>query len=71
MGFFIAHELQPKILNLLGDREIIGGADEVCGGGLVIGDGCGGGELDGEVVVVVDGGTAEGDEPGDGDMVAI
>ena len=26
------------------------------GGGLVMGDGCGGGELDGEVVVVVDGG---------------
>ena len=42
------------------------------GGGLVMGDGCGGGgELDGEVVVVVDGGMAEGDEPGDGDMVAI
>ena len=39
-----------------------------------MGDGCGGGggELDGEVVVVVvDGGTAEGDEPGDGDVVAI
>lgn len=37
-----------------------------------MGDGCGGGggELDGEVVVV-DGGTAEGDEPGDGDVVAI
>ena len=45
------------------------------GGGLVMGDGCGGGELDGEVVVVVvvvvDGGMAEGDEPGDGDVVAI
>ena len=37
----------------------------------MIGDGCGGGELDGEVVVVVDGGMAEGDEPGDGDVVAI
>ena len=36
-----------------------------------MGDGYGGVELDGEVVVVVDGGTAEGDEPGDGDMVAI
>ena len=39
-----------------------------------MGDGCGGGELDGEViivVVVVDGGTAEVDEPGEGDMVAI
>ena len=36
-----------------------------------MGDGCGGGELDGEVVVVVDGGTVEGDEPGDGDVVAI
>ena len=54
------------------NEEIIGGGDEVCGGGLVIGDGCGGGELDGEVVVVVvDGGTAEGDEPSDGDVVAI
>ena len=39
-----------------------------------MGDGCGGGELDGEViivVVVVDGGTAEGDEPGDDVVVAI
>ena len=35
----------------------------------MIGDGCGSGELDGEVVVVVvDGGMAEGDEPGDGDV---
>ena len=58
-------------MNLLGDGEIIGGGDEVCGGGLVMGDGYGGVELDGEVVVVVDGGTAEGDEPGDGDVVAI
>ena len=58
-------------MNLLGDGEIIGGADKVSGGGLVMGDGCGGGELDGEVVVVVDGGMAEGDEPGDGDVVAI
>ena len=44
------------------------------GGGLVMEDGCGGGELDGEVVVVVvvvDGGMVEGDEPGDGDVVAI
>ena len=58
----------------MGDGEIIGRGDEVCGGGLAMGDGCGGGELDGEViivVVVVDGGTAEVDEPGEGDMVAI
>ena len=60
-------------MNLLGDGEIIGGGDEVCGGGLVMGDGYGGVELDGEVVVVVvvDGGMAEGDELGDGDVVAI
>ena len=59
-------------MNLLGDGEIIGGADKVSGGGLVMGDGCGGGELDGEVVVVVvDGGTTEGDVPSDGDVVAI
>ena len=38
----------------------------------MIGDGCGSGELDGEVVVVVvDGGMAEGDEPGDGNVVAV
>ena len=58
-------------MNLLGDGEIIGRAEKVSGGGLVMGDGCGGGELDGEVVVVVDGGTVEGDEPSDGDVVAI
>ena len=58
----------------MGDGEIIGRGDEVCGGGLAMGDGCGGGELDGEViivVVVVDGGKAEGDKPGDDVVVAI